>query len=180
MQGFLRLVALLVLAAAVPARAHHQDAVDLRAFHGLYRGTVAVTLAGRTYPGTARIFMQTTKHGHSATMAVSGQFQADGKTFSISNYFTFLENRRFTERSITNGFPGTSVRVAGKYIAHARKLAFQSPFETNTTSGASTGRVTIRPGRHGKQILALTTSVALDGQHPDYLYDFQVSKYLVP
>jgi hypothetical protein len=180
MEKVLRIAALMLLAAAASTHAAQKKPVDLSVFRGIYHGTVAVTLAGRTYPGTARVVVAAGKKGRSAIMSISGVFRANGKSFPISNRLTFLRSRNFTERSLTNGFAGASLRVTGRYTAHKHKLAFRAPFAANKMSGFAVGTAAVRPGRHGKQVLALVTSIEFDNQPADYVFHFQVSKFIEP
>ncbi len=177
MQGFLRLAALALLGAAASAPA---KPVDLRNFHGVYRGKASIVLSGETYSGTARIVVQTGSKGRSAVMTVSGSFLAHGRTFPISNRISFSRFRTFAERSIAQGFPGNALGVTGRYTAHRHRLTFGAPFTVPGAKGRSIGSLATRSGHHGKQILTLRTSIIFAGRPADYIFDFRVSKYVLP
>ncbi len=180
MPALFRFAALFLLSLALPPSAMGKEKVDLKMFQGFFRGDSSVTIAGAHYYGSAIIHIRVGNKGRQANMAVSGEFEINGRPFRISNRLTFSRTRTFTERSITNGFGGATVGVKGRYTARKRKLFFRQSFSANGRSGEVSGSIFVRQSQHRKKFLTFDTSITFDGEPTDYLYNFQVWNYVKP
>ena len=167
-----------LVAAAAAAICSSARAEKLAVFRGLYRGTVAVTMNGGTFPGAARIDVRV--HGRKMTVRVRGSFAINGKVFAISNRIAFSRGRTFAVRSITNGFANSQLGVSGRYVPAGHTLAFAAPFEADGTTGSADGAISTHRSGRRKQWLTLRTSVAIQGEPRNDLFRFRVWKYVMP